>query len=75
MVHELPVSLQAAPAAVRDMARAALERLWQASPDEVGTEFGVDLAAKADAVIAKSEAGRHLKVTVAWHAASDDAAN
>lgn len=74
-IHELPMSLQAALAAVTDMARAALERLWQAGPDEVGIEFGVNLAAQAGAVIAKSEAGCHLKVTVAWHALSDDAAN
>ncbi|MFD8079208.1 CU044_2847 family protein [Streptomyces sp. NPDC059718] len=37
---------------------------------EVEIEFGVDLAAQAGAVIAKSEAGCHLRVTVTGHRAS-----
>ncbi|MFJ4774277.1 CU044_2847 family protein [Streptomyces uncialis] len=41
-------------------------RPW-AGPDEVQIEFGVSLSSQAGAVIAKSEAGCHLKVTVSWH--------
>ncbi|MGX4690709.1 CU044_2847 family protein [Streptomyces sp. JNUCC 63] len=70
-IHELPLTLQAALRPVTEMARAALDQLRCAGPDEVEIEFGVDLAAQAGAVIAKSETGCHLKVTVSWHGASD----
>jgi Trypsin-co-occurring domain 1 len=69
-IHELPQTLQQSLGPVTDMARAALEQLRKAGPDEVEIEFGVDLAAQAGAVIAKSEAGCHLRVTVTWHGAS-----
>ncbi|MFD1271789.1 CU044_2847 family protein [Streptomyces kaempferi] len=35
-------------------------------PDGITVEFGVDLAVEAGAVITKSSANCHLKVTVAW---------
>ncbi|QIK09867.1 hypothetical protein G7Z12_31190 [Streptomyces sp. ID38640] len=65
-VRELPHTLQAALAPVRDTARAVLEQLRQAGPHEVEVEFGVDVAAQAGAVITKSEAKCHLKVRVLW---------
>ncbi|MFI7018977.1 CU044_2847 family protein [Streptomyces sp. NPDC050164] len=70
-IQELPSTLQAALVPVTDMARSALNQLRQASPDEVEIEFGVNLAAQAGAVIAKSEAGCHLRVKVTWHRASE----
>jgi hypothetical protein len=69
-IHELPLTLQEALGPVTDMARAALEQLRKAGPDEVEIEFGVNLAAQAGAVIAKSEVGCHLRVTVTWHGTS-----
>ncbi|MFI6485948.1 CU044_2847 family protein [Streptomyces sp. NPDC050564] len=69
-IHELPQTLQEALSPVTAMARAALEQLRKVGPDEVEIEFGVDMAAQAGAVIAKSEAGCHLRVTVTWHGAS-----
>lgn len=66
VIQELPSSLQSALAPVRDTARAVLEQLRQAGPDEVEVEFGVDLAAQAGAIITKSEAGFHLKVRLLW---------
>ncbi|MFG2123447.1 CU044_2847 family protein [Streptomyces sp. NPDC048710] len=67
-VQELPHTVQQALRPVAGLARAALEQLRQAGPDEVVIEFGVDLSAEAGAVIARSETGCHLTVTVTWHA-------
>ncbi|WP_267246429.1 CU044_2847 family protein [Streptomyces sp. PR69] len=69
-VQELPHTVQQALRPVTGMARAALEQLRQAGPDEVVIEFGVDLSAEAGAVIARTETGCHLTVTVTWHAAA-----
>ena len=65
-VQELPVTLQGALAPVTETARAALDQLRKAQPDEIAIEFGVDLAVEAGAVITKSQASCHLKVTVSW---------
>ncbi|MGW7416227.1 CU044_2847 family protein [Streptomyces sp. NPDC054863] len=66
-VRELPRKLQESLQPVTELAQAALEQLRQAGPDEVTIEFGVDMAAEAGAVIAKTATGCHLKVTVTWH--------
>ncbi|MFE4422306.1 CU044_2847 family protein [Streptomyces sp. NPDC056817] len=49
-------------------AAAALRRLrdMPSPPSEVGLEFGVRFNAELGAVIAKSEAEAHLKVTMTW---------
>ncbi|MFF9768270.1 CU044_2847 family protein [Streptomyces sp. NPDC053086] len=73
-IRDLPRTLHAALDPVADMARTVLEQLRRAGPDEVEVEFGVDLAAEAGAVIARSETSCHLKVTMTWAAASGDAA-
>ncbi|MGW2044345.1 CU044_2847 family protein [Streptomyces sp. NPDC001858] len=65
-VRELPVTLQGALEPITEAARAALDQLRKARPDEITIEFGVDLAVEAGAVITKSQAGGHLKVTVSW---------
>ncbi|MCT9139063.1 CU044_2847 family protein [Streptomyces violarus] len=65
-VHELPVTLQGALEPVTQAARATLEQLRKARPDAITVEFGVDLAVEAGAVITKSQATCHLKVTVSW---------
>lgn len=65
-IRELPVSLEAALAPVRDAARVMLEQLRQAGPDAVEVEFGVHLATQAGAVIASSEASCNLKVRLLW---------
>lgn len=66
-VGELPVTLEAALAPVTAVARAALDQLRKAGPDQIAVEFGIDLAFEAGAVITKSQAGCHLKVTVSWN--------
>lgn len=66
VVHELPATLQEALEPVTEVARAALEQLRKARPDDVVIEFGVDLSVAAGAVITKGQAGCHLNVTVSW---------
>lgn len=66
-VRELPVTLEAALAPVTAVARTALDELRKAGPDQIAVEFGVDLAFEAGAVITKSQAGCHLRVTVSWN--------
>ncbi|MFF3691637.1 CU044_2847 family protein [Streptomyces sp. NPDC002187] len=68
-VRELPRSLQQSLTPVGDTARAVLEQLKQAGPDEVEVEFGVNLSAEAGAVITKGAVAVHLKVRVLWNAA------
>ncbi|MGW1171580.1 CU044_2847 family protein [Streptomyces sp. NPDC002550] len=65
-IHDLPGSLQGALAPVTEAARATLEQLRRAGPDEIRVEFGVDLAVEAGAVITKTGANCHLKVTMTW---------
>ncbi|MCX5333918.1 MULTISPECIES: CU044_2847 family protein [unclassified Streptomyces] len=65
-VRELPVTLEGALEPITEAARATLASLRKARPDEITVEFGVDLSFEAGAVITKTQAGCHLKVTVAW---------
>ncbi|MCX5379865.1 CU044_2847 family protein [Streptomyces sp. NBC_00091] len=65
-VHELPQTLQDALGSVTEAARATLDQLRKAGPDGITFEFGVDLAVEAGAVITKSSANCHLKVTMMW---------
>ncbi|MFF5184986.1 CU044_2847 family protein [Streptomyces sp. NPDC000345] len=65
-IRELPQNLHTALGPVTDMARTVLEQLRQARPDGVEVEFGVNLAAEAGAVIARTQTGCHLKVTMTW---------
>jgi hypothetical protein len=69
-VRELPGTLQGALEPVTEAAHATLDQLRKARPDEITIEFGVDLAFEAGAVITKSQASCHLKVTMSWK--SDD---
>ncbi|MFF4888112.1 CU044_2847 family protein [Streptomyces nigra] len=65
-VRELPHTVQQALEPVTGLARAALQQLRQAGPDEIAIEFGVDLSSEAGAIIARTEAACHLAVTVTW---------
>ncbi|MER6447243.1 hypothetical protein DEJ51_29285 [Streptomyces venezuelae] len=65
-VRELPGTLQEALEPVTGAARATLEQLRKVRSDEITVEFGVDLAVEAGAVITKTGAHCHLKVTVKW---------
>ncbi|MFE6846498.1 CU044_2847 family protein [Streptomyces sp. NPDC057686] len=65
-IHDLPGSLQEALEPITAAARATLEQLRKARPDAITVEFGVDLAVQAGAVITKTGANCHLKVTVQW---------
>ncbi|UKY48529.1 CU044_2847 family protein [Streptomyces inhibens] len=65
-IHDLPGSLQGALEPVTAAARATLDQLRKAGPDEIAVEFGIDLAVEAGAVITKSGANCHLKVTMMW---------
>ncbi|MGC0331843.1 hypothetical protein RKD23_004833 [Streptomyces sp. SAI-170] len=71
-VRELPVTLETALEPVTQAARATLAQLRKARPDEITVEFGVELAFEAGAVITKTQAGCHLKVTVSWKNAGPD---
>jgi hypothetical protein len=70
-IGELPRTLQEALAPVTEAARATLDQLRKARPDEIAVEFGVDLAAQAGAVITKSQASCHLKVIMSWKMKDD----
>ncbi|MBP2055451.1 hypothetical protein J2Z21_008465 [Streptomyces griseochromogenes] len=65
-IHDLPQDLQGALEPVTKAARATLEQLRKAGPHEIAVEFGVDLAVEAGAVITKTGANAHLRVTVLW---------
>lgn len=65
-VRELPVTLEGALEPVTEAVHATLGQLRRARPDQITVEFGVDLAVEAGAVITKSQAGCHLKVTASW---------
>ncbi|MFF5703175.1 CU044_2847 family protein [Streptomyces sp. NPDC012794] len=65
-VHQLPQTLQEALGSVTEAARATLDQLRKAGPDGISFEFGVDLAFEAGAVITKSTANCHLRVTMTW---------
>ena len=65
-IQDLPNDLDKILAPVTDAARAILGQLRKAAPDEAGVEFGLDLSAQAGAVITKTTASCHLKVTLTW---------
>lgn len=65
-IHDLPTNLQTVLGPITETARAVLSQLRKAGPDEVEVEFGVDLATEAGAVITKTAASCHLKVTMLW---------
>lgn len=65
-IQDLPETLQEALGPVTEAARVALEQLRKARPDDITIQFGVDLSVAAGAVIAKTGAGCHLTVTMAW---------
>ncbi|MET9180763.1 CU044_2847 family protein [Kitasatospora aureofaciens] len=65
-IHDLPGSLQGASEPITEGARAALDQLRKVGPDGITVEFGIDLAVEAGAVITKSGANAHLKVTLVW---------
>ncbi|MFI7295563.1 CU044_2847 family protein [Streptomyces sp. NPDC050121] len=65
-VREMPATLQGALEPITQAARATLDQLRKARADEITVEFGIDLAVEAGAVITKSQAGCHLKVTMSW---------
>ncbi|MFJ7587878.1 CU044_2847 family protein [Streptomyces sp. NPDC097617] len=65
-IHDLPETLQEALGPVTEAARVALEQLRKARPDDITVQFGIDLSVAAGAVIAKTGAGCHLTVTMAW---------
>lgn len=65
-IHELPGTLQGALEPITEAARAALDQLRKARPEEITVEFGIDLAAEVGAVITRSQASCHLRVTLVW---------
>ncbi|CDR10607.1 CU044_2847 family protein [Streptomyces iranensis] len=65
-LHDMPHTLRESLAPVRETARTVLEELRQAGPEEVEVEFGVNVSAKAGAVIAKGDIAVHLKVRLLW---------
>ena len=65
-IRSIPGTLEAALGPVRQATQTVLHQLREAGPDEIEVEFGINLAAQAGAVIAKSEANVHLRVKVSW---------
>ncbi|MBW5485746.1 CU044_2847 family protein [Streptomyces bambusae] len=65
-VQNFPVTLQKALEPITQAARATLDQLRKAGPDEIAVEFGIDLAVEVGAVITKSQAACHLTVTMTW---------
>lgn len=70
-IGELPRTLQEALVPVTEAARATLDQLRKARPDDIAVEFGVDLAVAAGAVITKTQAACHLRVTMSWKMKDD----
>ncbi|MFE2988624.1 CU044_2847 family protein [Streptomyces sp. NPDC059262] len=68
-VRELPRTLQEALTPVRGLAQAVQDQLRGTGPHTVEVEFGVNLSAKAGAVITASEASAHLKLRMVWERA------
>lgn len=64
--EELRGSLRSVLRPVAQASRDVLAEMRVAAPDEVRVEFGVKLTVGAGAVVAKSEAGCHFKVTLGW---------
>ncbi|MGW3595215.1 CU044_2847 family protein [Streptomyces sp. NPDC005167] len=65
-VRDLPRTLQEALVPVGEMARAVRDQLRGTGSRTVEVEFGVNLSAKAGAVITAGEAAVHLKVRMVW---------
>ncbi|MEU4155165.1 CU044_2847 family protein [Actinoplanes sp. NPDC026670] len=65
-VEELRESLRTVLRPVAQASRDVLAELRTAGPDEVKVEFAVKLTVGAGAIVAKSEAGCHFKVTLGW---------
>jgi len=65
-LQQMPETLRAALQPITQASRELLAELRSAGPGEVKVEFGVTLTAAAGAMIAKGEAGCHLKVTLTW---------
>ncbi|RSS78269.1 CU044_2847 family protein [Streptomyces sp. WAC06614] len=70
VIHELPENLQSALGSVTEAATAMLDQLRKARPDAINVEFGVDLSFEAGAVITKSSANGHLRVSMSWEGGS-----
>lgn len=65
-VRDLPRTLQESLAPIREAARVVLDHLRDAGPRSIEVEFGVNLSAKAGAVITSGETATHLKVRMVW---------
>jgi len=65
-IENATTTLQEALDSVQAASQAVLTQLRKAGPDKIEVEFGVTLNAKLGAVIAKSESGCHLTVTLSW---------
>ncbi|GID30455.1 CU044_2847 family protein [Paractinoplanes brasiliensis] len=65
-VEELRGGLQSILRPVVQASREVLVELRAAGPDEVTVEFGVKVTAGMGAVVARSTAGGHFKVTLGW---------
>lgn len=67
-IAEATGSLEAGLERIRAVAQTTLNRLvaQPRPPEEVTVEFGVRFNAKAGAVIAQTETGGHLKVSMVW---------
>ncbi|BEL04627.1 hypothetical protein Q0Z83_028180 [Actinoplanes sichuanensis] len=65
-IEELKESLRTVLQPVAQASRDVLAEMRAAGPDEVKVEFAVKLTVGAGAIVAKSEAGCHFKVTLGW---------
>ncbi|WP_314176161.1 CU044_2847 family protein [Streptomyces winkii] len=71
-IRELPRTVQESLVPVREAARALMDQLKEAGPQEVEAEFGLNLSARAGAVITGAETTAHVRVRLVWkHGGSD----
>jgi hypothetical protein len=72
IVGKAAQTLDAALESVAPAMQSILAKLRQARPQEITVELGLMLTAEAGVVIAKTESGCHLKVTLHWDRDRDD---
>jgi hypothetical protein len=73
VVAEARQSFESALGTIREVADAVLHQLARlaVSPQEVRVEFGLELTAKAAALVASASATAQLHVTLAWNPTHD----
>lgn len=59
-------TFEEAAAGITPIAQAILERVKEASPDQVTVEFGVKLGVEAGVILTSTKGEAHCKITLTW---------